>query len=115
MQRSTRSCDSAAVKPEDWKARWVAGQTGFHEGAPNSYLVAHAAKLRGRVFVPLCGKTRDMSYLASLGHRVVGVEVSELAATQFFEESGVTPEREKRGPFEIFSAGGVEIFVGDVF
>jgi thiopurine S-methyltransferase len=101
-----------------WLARWNEGKIGFHEGVPNTLLTTYGARLGAaprRVFVPLCGKTRDMAYLASLGHEVVGVELSRLAAEQFFAESGATPERSTRGPFEVFTAGAITILVGDVF
>ena len=101
--------------PEDWLQRWREGKIGFHEAAPNGFLVAHAARLAGTVFLPLCGKSRDMAHLASLGHRIVGAELSGIAAEAFFSESSITPERSTRGGFEVLSAGGVSIFVGDVF
>lgn len=104
---------------EDWLARWREGRIGFHEGKPNAFLSKYAERLLpegpGRVLVPLCGKTRDMAYLASLGHEVVGVELSLLAARAFFEESGLEPKSSRRGPFEAFEGNGVEILVGDYF
>ncbi|XP_041867491.1 probable thiopurine S-methyltransferase isoform X2 [Melanotaenia boesemani] len=49
--------------------------------------------LSGRVAVrfllPLCGKAVDMKWLADLGHFVVGVEISEKAIRQFFEENNM--------------------------
>lgn len=100
-----------------WKARWREGQIGFHEGRPNELLVAHAEALgpAGRVLVPLCGKTEDMAYLASLGHEVVGIELAEVAAVAFFREHDLEPEPEPRGPFVARSAGGVTILQGDFF
>lgn len=103
---------------EFWHLRWQQGQIGFHEGAPNAFLVDHADRLGPpprRIFVPLCGKTRDMAWLAGRGHRVVGVELSPIAAEAFFSESGCTPTRTKEGAFERFAAGSIEILVGDVF
>ena len=103
---------------EFWHLRWQQGQIGFHEGAPNAFLVSHAGRLGTpprRIFVPLCGKTRDLAYLAGLGHRVVGVELSPLAAEAFFAESGAEPTRTREGAFERFAAGSIEILVGDFF
>ena len=60
------------------RARW-SGRIGFHQGAPNPLLVAHAAALGAgprRVLVPLYGKTEDMVWLAAQGHTVVGVELA---------------------------------------
>lgn len=49
------------------------------------------------VFVPLCGKSLDIGYLASLGYRVVGVELSELAVEQLFRSLGITPQVTREG------------------
>lgn len=105
------------MEPSDWQARWREGKTAFHEGAPNAFLVSHADRLGApkRVFVPLCGKARDMAFLASRGAEVVGVDVSELAAEQFFAESSIVAERSKSAPFDVWAAEGVKILVGDVF
>lgn len=111
------------MDPNFWHERWAQGQIGFHEPTANDLLVAHDARLGadgaksapGTVLVPLCGKSRDLAHLAELGHRVVGVELSPLAAEAFFAESGLTPLRSQRGPFEVFESHGVAILVGDVF
>lgn len=106
------------MDPDFWLSRWREGRTAFHEGAPNALLTDHGARLGRspkRVLVPLCGKTRDLAYLASLGHEVIGIELSPIAGEGFFTDSGLTPERSRRGPFEAFSAGGVTILVGDFF
>ncbi len=104
---------------EFWLARWRDQQIGFHEGVPNSLLVAHFAGLGvavgGRVFVPLCGKSQDMHYLRAQGCTVVGAELSRAAAEQFFSEAGLTPQVDTTGRLERFEAGGVTIFVGDIF
>lgn len=102
---------------EFWKARWREGQIGFHEGRPNGLLVAHAKELGppGRVLVPLSGKSEDMAYLASLGHEVVGVELAETAAVDFFREHGLEVEPREHGPFVERSAGGITILQGDIF
>ena len=69
-----------------WKARWEAGQIGFHEGRPNRYLERYVGRLgtRRRVLAPLAGKAHDLAFLAELGHEVIGVELSEFAARAFF-------------------------------
>ena len=47
--------------------RWQTNRIGFHESRPNPLLVEHFPALEvpdgGRVFVPLCGKTRDIGWL----------------------------------------------------
>ena len=101
-----------------WQARWREGRIGFHEGAPNHWLVAHAAVLgitpeRRRVLVPLCGKTVDLAFLAARGAEVVGVELVESAARAFFEEAGLPVARTVDGPLVRLEAAGIEIVVGD--
>jgi thiopurine S-methyltransferase len=104
------------MDPDFWLARWREGRTAFHESAPNTLLAKYADRLGAppkRVFVPLCGKSLDLAHLASLGHEVVGVEVSPIAADAFFEN--LTPTRAQVGPFEAVTAGSVTILVGDAF
>jgi len=102
-----------------WLARWQNNQIGFHEGAPNSLLVAHLATLRvpagGRIFVPLCGKSSDMHWLRAQGLMVVGAELSRLAVEQLFAELGLTPLVTQAGRLERFEVEDVTIFVGDIF
>lgn len=69
----------------------------------------------GRVLVPLCGKSQDMMWLAGQGFGVVGAELSRDAVEQFFTENELTPTVTVAGRLERFEAGGVTIFVGDIF
>ena len=107
------------MTPDFWKGRWETNQIGFHEGKPNALLTDLWPTLHipqgARVFVPLCGKSLDMAWLAGEGHAVVGVELSEIAVRDFFAESGVTPSRETRDGFDISRAGSIEIWCGDFF
>lgn len=101
----------------DWAGRWREGKIGFHEGKPNPFLVRHVGVLgaKRRVLVPLCGKAEDLAFLASRGHRVVGVEYVEAAAIAFFEEHGVKPAKAAEARFPTYSAGDVTIVVGDFY
>ena len=107
------------MDPEFWHARWAANEIGFHEGEPNTLLVSHFDTLalpRGsRVFVPLCGKTRDIHWLLSQGVQVVGVELSELAVSQLFEDLSLEPRIETHGALKHYAAKGIDIFAGDIF
>ena len=104
---------------EFWKARWRANEIGWHEGRANALLAAHWPALglaKGSiVFVPLCGKSADMAWLAAQGHHVIGVELSEIAVRDFFAENGLDPKRTSQDGFEVSSAGGIEIWRGDFF
>lgn len=68
-----------------------------------------------RIFVPLCGKTRDIAGLLSQGHRVVGVELSKLAVEQLFANLGIEPNITTVGKLQHFKAVSIDIFVGDIF
>jgi thiopurine S-methyltransferase len=67
------------------------------------------------VLVPLCGKAEDLAYLAARGHHVVGIEVIEDAAKQFYAEHELTPTVRQGKGAKIYEAWGITILVGDVF
>jgi len=106
------------MKPEYWLERWQAGQIGFHRADANPRLLVNHERALGpciRVLVPLCGKSADLEWLVVHGHDVVGIELSEIAARDFFSERGFTPERSETGDFIAYRHGGVTILVGDFF
>ncbi|MDJ0938531.1 MAG: thiopurine S-methyltransferase [Woeseiaceae bacterium] len=74
---------------EGWLERWEVGRIGWHEPAGNQNLKAHWSGSNKRVLVPLCGKTPDLLWLEAEGNEVVGVEVSPLAARDFFHDNGL--------------------------
>ncbi len=82
------------MTPEFWKEAWKNQQTGFNQSKPNAMLTHHFDRLavpkQGHVFVPLCGQSIDMLWLLSEGYNVVGVELSELAVNQFFDENNLS-------------------------
>ncbi|MGK9064930.1 thiopurine S-methyltransferase [Stutzerimonas chloritidismutans] len=102
-----------------WHRRWSRNEIGFHLGEVNPYLQHHWPCLQlppgARVLVPLCGKSLDMAWLAAQGFDVLGVELSEKAAADFFVEQGLQPEIVPLGEFLRYQAGRVEILCGDFF
>lgn len=101
-----------------WLERWERNEIGFHQSDVNPHLRRfwhEAAPGTGRVFVPLCGKSRDMLWLRDQGHPVLGVELSALAVRAFFDENGLAPAHGHRPGFESFEAAGIEILCGDFF
>lgn len=102
-----------------WHQKWQRGEIAFHREEANPHLVAHLSKLNlaqgSRVFVPLCGKTKDIAYLLNGGYQVIGVELSELAVRELFKELSVTPQVTQVAGFTRYSADGICIFVGDFF
>lgn len=107
------------MQHEFWLQRWQQQQIGFHQQVFNPLLLQYWSSLEAAagepVFVPLCGKSLDMLWLAEQGHSVVGNELSELAVDAFWEELGVSPEREALGAFERSSAESVKLLQGDFF
>ena len=76
---------------EYWEERYNQKSTSWFIEQAHPILVRQIRALTGgdgqskRIFVPLCGKTRDIPYLLSLGHQVFGIEgvlqpILELAA-----------------------------------
>lgn len=107
------------MQPEFWLDRWRESRTGFHQDAPTPLLLKHWPSLGvpvgATVFVPLCGKSLDMAWFASQGHRVLGAELSRIAVEQFFAEHGLQPETEATRHGTHYRAGGIEIVCGDAF
>src|SRR5574340_1608572 len=107
------------MKKDFWLERWERKEIGFHQDEINPYLRQYWQELhlaRGsEVFVPLCGKSRDMLWLREQGHAVLGVELSPLAAQAFFEENGLSPQRTRGERFDSYEADGIRILCGDFF
>lgn len=78
-----------------WIEKWQTGQIGFHLEEVNPLLIEFWPKLaQGKtVLVPLCGKSKDLVWLAQQGLKVVGVELSEVAIKDFFKENRLTYNR----------------------
>ena len=102
-----------------WLDKWQANQIAFHEDKTHPMLSAHWNALEvdssARVFVPLCGKSKDMIWLRERGHEIVGVELSEVAAQAFFHENELSAERSEHPKFVCYSGGGYRILCGDLF
>ena len=58
---------------------------------------------------------RCFSGCLAAGYRVGGVELSELAVRQWFEESAIEPTIRDLGELKHYAGPGVDIFVGDIF
>ena len=94
------SVEDETTKPDYWEKLWKDDDIGWHADTVHKFLTKYADELtRGRsnlrVFVPLCGKSLDMLWLADQGHNVVGVELAKQAVEDFFQESKLTFKLEK--------------------
>ncbi len=102
-----------------WKQRWQEGRIGFHQDRVTPLLERHWQGLGLRpdatVLVPLAGKSLDMDWLAARGHRVIGVELSELAVRQYFNERGLEPTIHEEGNGIHHRIGELVLLLGDAF
>lgn len=107
------------MESEFWHQRWHSNEIGFHKSDVNPYLTSHWQRLgleqTDRVFVPCCGKSLDMLWLAQQGHTVVGIELSPLAVEAFLNENGLIAEVKSDDGFTVYSVEGLEIYCGDLF
>jgi len=107
------------MQPGFWFDRWRENRIGFHRDTPLPLLTAHWPSLGlaagSRVFVPLCGKSLDMVWLAEAGHRVLGIELVPAAIAQFFDERGLSPRVHTSAAGTHYVAGPWELVAGDAF
>ncbi len=106
------------MEPDFWHKRWQDNLIGFHQPEINAHLKTYWSALGirpgARVFVPLCGKSLDMCWLAGQ-HPVTGVELSPRAVEDFFAENGLQAVLHREGPFTVYQAGNVTLYCGDIF
>lgn len=110
---------------EYWLQRWREGRTGWHHDRPMPLLVQHWPALGvapdTRVFVPLCGKSLDMLWLAQQGLRVLGADLSPLAIEAFLTENQLHASTRAAADgthFEVTNTpqgDGIELINGNVF
>ncbi len=105
------------MKPGFWHNRWHENRIGFHQAEVNRFLRRHLDALgtQGTVFVPLCGKSRDMTWLRDQGRAVLGIELSPLAVEAFFREQEIPVDRVGRGEFLEYQAEGLTVLLGNYF
>jgi len=103
----------------DWHSRWESNKIGWHADQVNQNLIEYFSKLNlvdgDTIFVPLCGKSVDMLYLLQKGLKVIGVEMSEIAAKQFFSENKLEYSVSKADDLILYEGDGIQIFCGDFF
>lgn len=104
---------------EFWHERWKTGSTRFDQPRVHPLLIEQWQRQigtgAGAVFVPLCGRSIDMEWLAERGHRVIGNELSPIAVADFFERRHLTPDVRTEGALAVHAAAGYELWCGDFF
>ena len=111
-----------------WLEKWKTNNIAFHKSEANPFLVNYfkelSLKRESRVFLPLCGKTLDIAWLLSKGYHVAGVELSEIAIKQLFQELGIKSKIAEVGQLNHYSGKNklnhysgknIDIFVGNIF
>lgn len=103
-----------------WINAWNEGRTNFHQAKINEKLIKYFPLLNPKkgekVLVPLCGKTKDLLWLAGLGLEVRGVELYEEPVKSFFQENNLpAPEISKDQNFTHYSYQNLSIRSGDFF
>jgi thiopurine S-methyltransferase len=102
-----------------WKQRWQENQIGFHLDQVNPSLEQFFPALKltqgAQVFVPMCGKSLDMLWLANVGYGVTGVECSELAIQSFFTEHKLPCTRSLDHALQSYKSKNIHLLHGDFF
>ena len=110
-----------------WLQRWDNDEIGFHQQVINPYLMyfygqkgpAVEQRDKLKVFVPLCGKSKDMLWLSQNGYKVFAVECSERAVKDFFEGNALNYRHAEKEEYALYQASDqtsmIEILQGDFF
>lgn len=99
-----------------WHQVWQQDQLGFQLEEAHPLLCAHfcALPIADRIFVPLCGKSPDLRWLAQHCH-VIGAELSAIACRDFFRESGLMAAKSVVAAFQLWQATKYQLWQGDFF
>ena len=114
------------MNPEFWQTRWQEKRIGFNQPDVNPLLIKYVADLKlptsSRIFIPLCGKSIDMVWLAAQDYDVVGIELVESAVQEFFAENDISytiTEHDKHPNIKCYQgeiAGRtIDLWVADIF
>jgi len=123
--RSTAPIDPPLTNDNDenrlstWKKRWEENQLRWHKSEVNPYLVNYLENFPSpapmKCFVPLCGKTKDISYLLSLGHQVFAVEGVQKAIETLNTENSFNLQFDKGTSIYSNDSKSLQIYLGNLF
>lgn len=90
---------------QDWEHMWKDGQLGGMTTKSHPMLIKHSQLLikadrSNRIFVPLCGNSIDLLWLAQKGCSVVGSEIVAFACQAFFTDNNI--------PYEVQNIQGMD-------
>jgi len=102
-----------------WHERWAKREIGFHLDDVNPFLIKHwpaaQAGSSDTVFVPLCGKTKDLIWLADQVKSVIGIELSQTAIEEFFHDNELVPNITEIEDFTVYQCENITLLCGDFF
>ncbi len=102
-----------------WHERWSKNEIGFHLKDTNPFLIKHwdtlGSNSNDTVFVPLCGKSNDLIWLAERVNHVIGIELSQQAIECFFSENKLIPDITKSDFFIEYRYKNITLLCGDFF
>lgn len=102
-----------------WQSRWKKDNIGFHMPGGYSQLRTYWPEIASHnpqnVLVPLCGKSEDLGWLVQHVKKVIGVEVSEKAVNEFFDEHQLPVRISSFADFKIYRSENIEIWCGNFF
>jgi thiopurine S-methyltransferase len=85
------------MQKEFWQQKWQSNQIGFHLDQAHPLLQKFHQQTFAEttsVFVPLCGKTKDLIYLCNNQYQVIGNELSRTAVYDFYQENfDISPQQ----------------------
>ncbi len=107
------------MHPDQWLDRWKQNRIGFHESTVNPRLRRYLPEFNlnpgEMIFLPLCGKTHDIAWLAQQGFQVVGIELSQIAIETFFAEHNLQYQQFESDRFLLRISGNIRLIQGDYF
>ena len=98
-----------------WHEMWRNNRIGFHQDEVSVFLRKYWKNIHKNVFVPLCGKTKDMLWLREQNHQVIGVEFNEIAVRDFFSENNIEHKVEHCENLNIFGNENYKIYCNNFF
>lgn len=120
------------MKASFWHACWERNSLGFHQKSIHPFLSQYLLPLikptaqtrepakAPTVFVPLCGKSDDMLWLAE-HFNVIGAELSDIACRDFFAEKSISVNPhlivnpESKVEFKQYTHENITLWQGDFF
>jgi thiopurine S-methyltransferase len=102
-----------------WHDKWQNNNIGFHQDQPHALLTQYFRSLdlkpHARIFVPLCGKSLDISWLINQGYQIVGIDLSPIAIQDLISNLELSFKETESGELTHYQHPQIELFVGDFF